>query len=79
MMHETVGGQVQVLNADHVGEGEELLNLIVGEAEVGEQGLVMEEGEVGQIVVRQVQMSQVSQLLQTSGVADLNNLINQCS
>ena len=79
MVHETVGRQVQVLNVDHVGEGEELLNLVVGEAEVGEQGLVMEEGEVGQIVVRQVQMSQVSQLLQTSGVADLNNLINQCS
>ena len=46
---------------------------------MGERGLVMEEGEVGKIVVRQVQMSQVSQLLQTSGVADLNNLINQCS
>ena len=79
MMHETVCRQVQVLNVDHVGEGEELLNLVVGEAEVGEQGLVVEEREVGQIVVRQVQMSQVSQLLQTSGVADLNNLINQCS
>ena len=46
---------------------------------MGERGLVMEEGEVGKIVVRQVQMSQVCQLLQTSGVADLNNLINQCS
>ena len=77
MMHETVGRQVQVLNVDHVGEGEELLNLVVGEAEVGEQGLVVEERQVGQTVVRQVQMSQVSQLLQTSGVADLNNLINQ--
>ena len=32
MMHETVGRQVQVLNVDHVGEGEELLNLVVGEA-----------------------------------------------
>ena len=79
MMHETVGRQVQVLNVDHVGEGEELLNLVVCEAEVGERGLVMEEGEVGQTVVRQVHMSQVCQLLQTSGVADLNNLINQCS
>ena len=77
MMHETVGRQVQVLNVDHVGEGEELLYLVVCEAEVGERGLVVEEGEVGKTVIRQVQMSQVSQLLQTSGVADLNNLINQ--
>ena len=68
VVHQTVAGQVEVLEAGQLGHGEQLLNVIVCEHQAGERRGLVCQGHVGQMVVGEVQVDQLSQAFQTSRV-----------
>ena len=57
---QTVAGKVELLGAGQLGRGEQLLNVVVGEHQPGEQrGLVGEGHAGGHLGVAEVQLSSV--------------------
>ena len=68
MVHQTVAREVQVVQVGEVGQGEDLLYVVVGQDQVDQGGGVLGDGDVGQSVVGQVQMTQVHQFVQSCRV-----------
>ena len=68
VVHETVTGEVEGLEVWEVGQGQDLLNVVVGQHQVDQGAGVLGDGDVSQPVVGQVQVAQVHQLVQSGGV-----------
>ena len=68
MVHQAVSGQVEVFEVGQLGHGEQLLDVVVCEYQPGERRRLVGDGHVGQMVVGEVQVDQLSQALQPSRV-----------